>query len=557
MYRSPQADYGYDISDWTDIHPEFGRVSDVERLIAEAHKLGMRLLMDLVVTHSSSQHKWFLEACSSRDNPKADWYMFRDPRPGNMIMNNVTGESELVEEPTNWKACFGGPIWTYVPARDQYYLSLFMPAEPDLNFENPEVRKAVFQDAIGFWLDRGIDGFRIDTVNRISKDLSFPDAPTTLKGRLQPGSDWYINGPRSHFFIQELRKYMDNHPCVKRTGKELMLVGELPRTTYDDVLKYTHPESKELSMVFDFDMVRLGGHDNPDEVPSHMVKNLSDGHHTFTLPQFKSELAKVQDLIANGSWGTIFMENHDQCRSIDRYATPKPEFREQAAKLLCILQMTLSGTPFIYQGQEIGMENMPKHWDFNDFRDPAALNYLKATRDDGTDEQYEDARVGTLRFGRDNTRTPVQWSSGTNAGFSACRKGETWIGVHNNYVNINVEDQQKDPRSILNFWKRQIALRKKHSEIFMHGSIEILDPANTNSFFYLKTSAAGEVAVVCLNFSERHEDLVMPAWLMDTHALELLVSNLYTPKSITAQLRAWEGRVYLLTKEAAASMHAP
>lgn len=286
----------------------FGTLADMEQLINEVHKRGMRILLDLVVTHTSDQHPWFLESRSSKGNAKHDWYIWKDGRPGHTVANKVTGKSDLVEEPTNWKACFGGSAWDVATERDQYYVHLFLAEEPDLNWECPQARQAVFDAAIGFWLDRGVDGFRIDTVNRISKDLTFPDAPTKMPGKLQPGSDFYINGPQSHFYLQEMRKYMDNHPRIKKSGQDLMLVGELPRTPYDDVLRYTHPDSKELSMVFDFDMVKLGGHDNPDEVLPHEVKNLSDGHPSFTLTGFKFEVNKVQNLIANGSWGTVFME---------------------------------------------------------------------------------------------------------------------------------------------------------------------------------------------------------------------------------------------------------
>ena len=307
-YASPLKDYGYDISDWQAICPTFGTMQDMEDLIEQVHKRSMRILMDLVVTHTSDQHAWFKESRSSKTNDKHDWYIWKDARKGNKIWNPVTFTHDEVTEPNNWCACFGGSAWTYVPERDQYYLTLFMPSEPDLNWELKHVREAIFKDAVGFWLDKGIDGFRIDTVNRISKDQTFPDAPRVLEGRLQPGSDYYINGPRSHEYLKYLREYINDHPRVKERGQPLMLVGELPRTEYDDVLKYVHPELKELSMVFDFDMVKLGGHDDPDNVKAHEVKNLCDGDPAFTLPLFKQRIKKVQDLIASGAWGTVFME---------------------------------------------------------------------------------------------------------------------------------------------------------------------------------------------------------------------------------------------------------
>ena len=307
-YASPLADYGYDVSDWKDMCPKFGTLADMEALIAEVHKFGMRILLDLVVTHTSDQHAWFKQSRSSRDNEKSDWYIWKDGRKGNKIFNPVTNTYDEVVEPTNWRACFGGSAWTYVPERDQYYLNLFMSAEPDLNWELPHVRQAIYEDAVGFWLEKGIDGFRIDTVNRISKDCNWPDAPVKLEGKLQPGADFYINGPRSHEFLQEMHAYMNNHPRVKERGEPLMLVGELPQTECEEVMQYVSPKSKELSMVFDFDMVKLGGHDNPDEVKPHQVKNLCNRDPSFTLPLFKQALQKVQSLIGDGGWGTVFME---------------------------------------------------------------------------------------------------------------------------------------------------------------------------------------------------------------------------------------------------------
>ena len=307
-YKSPLKDFGYDVSDWQDVSPVFGTMADMDQLITEVHARGMKILLDLVITHTSNQHPWFLESRSSRQNPKRDWYIWKNSRKGHKIRNHLTQTEDLVEEPTNYRACFGGSAWYYGEERKQWYMHLFLLEEPDLNWENPETRKAIFDTAIGFWLDKGVDGFRIDTVNRLSKDPSYKDAPIKLKGNLQPATQYYINGPKSHDYLREMRAYMDNHPSVKGSGRDLMLVGELPRTSPEEVFNYTHPASKELNMVFDFDMVNLSGHDDPDETPAHMVKNLCDGHHSFTLPLFKETLKKVQDIITNGGWGTVFME---------------------------------------------------------------------------------------------------------------------------------------------------------------------------------------------------------------------------------------------------------
>jgi glycosidase len=265
-YESPMIDYGYDISDYQRIQSQFGTMQDMEDLIKKVHELGMKILLDLVVTHTSNQHAWFQESRSSKDNPKNDWYIWENPRPGHEVFNTRIQEPQLVEQPTNWRSAFGGSAWAYAPERDQYYLHLFYPHQPDLNWELKHVREKIYEAAIGFWLEKGIDGFRIDTANRISKQTPWVDANTTNEAPYQPASRYYINGPRSHEFLKEMRAYMDNHPAVRARNTDLMLVGELPLTPYNDVKNYTLPASKELNMVFDFDMIKLGGHDGSSPV---------------------------------------------------------------------------------------------------------------------------------------------------------------------------------------------------------------------------------------------------------------------------------------------------
>jgi len=305
-YKSPLDDWGYDISDYEDMHDQFGKLSDIEELIKEVHARGMRIILDLVVTHTSNQHAWFKESAKSKDNPKADWYMWADKRPGNRI------KGELVEEPSNWRAAFGGSVWTHVPARDQYYIHLFLESQPDLNWHNAEMREAVYQSAIKFWIDRGVDGFRLDTANRFCKNPAYPDVEVSVPGKWQPGSQHYINGPEMHKWLKEIRVKMDRDS----NGKDLMIVGELPLTPYEELLKYVHPDEKELSMVFDFDMVKLGNNDNPDEYAKHEVSNYMDHDESYTLPKFKDSVSKAQSLITeSGAWGTVFMEVSNACRT--------------------------------------------------------------------------------------------------------------------------------------------------------------------------------------------------------------------------------------------------
>ncbi|USW56829.1 Putative glycosyl hydrolase, family 13, catalytic domain, glycosyl hydrolase, all-beta [Septoria linicola] len=545
-YKSPLDDWGYDISDYEDMHEQFGSLKDIELLVTEVHSRGMRIILDLVITHTSDQHAWFKESAKSRDNPKADWYMWADKRPGNKI------NGQLVEEPSNWRAAFGGSAWTYVPTRDQYYIHLFLESQPDLNWHNEEMREAVYQSAIKFWIDRGVDGFRLDTANRFCKDPAYPDVEVSVPGKWQPGSQHYMNGPEMHKWLKGVRSKMDRDSG----GKDLMIVGELPLTSYEEVLKYVHPSEKELSMVFDFDMVKLGNNDNPDEYAKHEVSNFMDKDESYTLPKFKDALMKVQSLITDvGAWGTVFMENHDQPRSIARYATPEHKYWRQAGKLLALLQTTLSGTEFIFQGQEIGMLNMPENWGVSEFRDPDAKIYVDdycANFRDTDPNARENAIRGVFKVGRDNSRTPVQWSSEPNAGFTG--SNPTWMKVNDNFSWLNVEAQKADPDSIWHFWKARIAMRKKYRELFMFGTTAEYDRENENTFTYTKMAEDGQTALVILNFSNEELPLNTPQRHLLGHTYKMIACNVAEPKE---KLQAWEGRVYIVreglkTKEGAA-----
>ncbi|EME40575.1 glycoside hydrolase family 13 protein [Dothistroma septosporum NZE10] len=512
---------------------DFGTLQDMQQLIEEAHCRDIKVLLDLVITHTSDQHPWFLESRKSRDNPKADWFMWADKRPGNIV------EGELVEEPSNWRAAFGGSAWEWVAEREQYFIHLFLPSQPDLNWESEAMREAVYQSAVKFWLKRGVDGFRVDTANRFCKDPNYPDAPCTVAGKWQPGSKFYINGPKMHVWLKELRARM----VADFPEKELMLVGELPLTPYEELLRYVRPEEKELSMVFDFDMVKLGNNDNPDEIAKHEVRNYMDKHESYTLPKFKETIKKVQDLITDtNAWGTIFMENHDQGRSIARYATPESKHWRQAGKILAMLQTTLSGTQFIYQGQEIGMLNMPQSWDENEFRDPDALTYIREytlMHHEKDPNAYQKAREGVFKVGRDNGRTPMQWSNSPNGGFTG--DNPSWMKVNDNFSHINVEAQQNDPSSIWLFWKRHIHLRKKYKELFTFGTFALYDIANERMMTYTKMSTDGQMALVILNFSDDDVPLNTLQRHLLGHTYRLLSSNVQKPGE---HLEPWEGRVW-------------
>ena len=519
MYDSPQHDMGYDIRNYEDVWAKFGTLQDMDTLVAETHKRGMKLILDLVINHTSDEHPWFLESKASRDNPKSDWYIWRDPK------YDADGKRQ---PPSNWRAIFGGSTWEYAPERDQYYLHLFVPQQPDLNWENETTRRAIYKSAIEFWLDRGVDGFRVDTVNLYCKDTAFPDAEVRLHGEpWQPAFDYFRNGPRMHEWLKEQRR-----DVLDKYG-DVVMVGELPSTPAPQVVQYISAAARELDMVFDFDLVGLGGR--------HSVKP----HQTYkhTLPEMKAAFQKTQGFLSGpvqDAWTTVFVENHDQGRSLSRFATDDPRHRVQAAKTFAVLLATLSGTLFLYQGQEIGMVNFPKHWGPEDLRDVAALNYWKEMNEmyPGDEQMMEAAMRGIQRVGRDNARTPVPWSAGPHAGFSTVKP---WMRVMDNYKEINVEAQLKDPNSVLAFWKRVLKLRKQYADVLVHGSFEVHDFENLATFTFVKEKDGKKVLVV-LNWSDEEQSVDVPESLRD-RKLQLLIGTVDGPGE---KLAPWEGRAYLV-----------
>lgn len=524
MYKSPQKDFGYDISDYQDVDPMFGTLADLDELIKKCHDMGMKILLDLVINHTSDQHKWFLESKKDRTNSKADWYVWRDPKI-------IDGKRY---PPNNWRAIFGGSAWEYVPERDQYYLHLFVPEQPDLNWELDEVRKAIYEEAISFWLDRGVDGFRVDTCNLYSKNTTYPDAPITLMGEeYQPAEVHFVNGPRMHEWLKEQREQV-----LDKYG-DVAMVGELPGTEAAEVLKYISEEARELSCVFDFDVVSLGGRHGAG-VKKYQV-------HPHDLPSFKQAIKKQQDFTrGTTAWTTAFLENHDQARSLNRFATAKPEFREKAAKMLATLLGCLTGTLFIYQGQEIGTVNMPDTWEIEDIKDPDSLNSYNDVKDrhDADPLWLKKAMAGIRRVARDNARIPVQWDSSANGGFTT---GKPWMRVHDLYPEINVADQEKDPKSPLNYWKQMMALRKKYSDLAIFGDFDTWDFLEPESFTFTKTNASNGLQnkklLTFLSFSDEEQPLAYPPECKGKD-MELLISNVDQPGKY---LSPWEARVYLVT----------
>lgn len=530
IYDSPQHDMGYDVSNYEDVWAKYGTLADMEELIREVKARGMKLIMDLVVNHSSHEHKWFKESAKSNDssNPYRDWYIWRDPK-------GVDKDGKPIE-PNNWRAAFGGSVWTYVESRRQFYLHLCLPEQPDLNWFNDVTRRAIFGSAIEFWLKKGIDGFRVDVVNFYWKDLSFPDTDITIPGEpYQPMKpEHIINGPLMHPWLQQQRQ-----EALDKYGEDIIMVGELPATGRDEIMRYLDPKYRELDMIFDFDLFMAG---NSFTAQLHEMRRAK-------LTELKPAITKVQGFLKDGEgWPTTFLENHDNSRSIDRFGPgADSKYRVEASRMLALLAITLSGTLFLYQGQEIGMTNVPPTWTQEDFRDKPVLKYLTTI-----DEQYpgdetmrEKALAAALKLGRDNARTPVQWSSSVYAGFSTV---EPWIKANPNCAEINVSDQIGKQDGVLEFWRFLLQFRKQHKDTLIYGSFELVDETNEETLAFIKTcSETGTRVLVELNFSDSPQPCHVGGG--GAEKTQLLLSSVTPPiGSYGNSLAPWEGRISSLNR---------
>ena len=472
VYPSPQDDNGYDISDYQDIDPVFGTLEDFDALLAAIHERGMRLVMDLVVNHTSDEHPWFVESRSSRDNPKRDWYWWR-------------------EQPTNWRSFFSGPTWELDEATGEYYLHLFSRKQPDLNWENPEVRQAIYS-MMRWWLDRGVDGFRMDVINMISKDTSLPDAPDA------DGSPYYLCGPRIHEFLQEM------HREVFEGREGLLTVGEMPGVTLENAQLFTDPARRELDMVFQFEHVQL------DQDGSKW------NHHPLRLTDLKRSLGRWQEGLAESGWNSLYWNNHDQPRVVSRFGDGSPE----AAKMLGTVLHMHRGTPYVYQGEELGMTNFP-FASIGDFRDIESLNHYA---------EAGEASLDALRaMSRDNARTPMQWDATEHAGFTA---GTPWLAVNPNHATVNAEAERADPDSVFHHYRRLIELRHTEPAV-AYGSFSMLLEDDERVYAFTRRHEDVELLVLG-NFSGDEVPIDCPEW----EDAEVLVGE---PGAV---LRPWEGRVY-------------
>lgn len=510
VYRSPQADNGYDISDYHEIDPVFGTLEDFDELLVAVHARGMKLVMDLVVNHTSDEHAWFTQSRSHREDPKRDWYIWRPARPG-----TIPGEPG--SEPNNWESFFSGPTWEFDQATGEYYLHLFGKKQPDLNWENPQVRHAVY-DMMRWWLDRGVDGFRMDVINLISKHPDLPDGEVSSKSGYGDGFPYYAHGPRLHEFLQEM------HREVFEGRDGLLTVGETPGATPADGVLFTDPARHELNMVFQFEHVSLE-HVNG----KFHSRDLQPGELADSFTRWQGALAEV-------GWNSLYLSNHDQPRAVSRFGEDRRWWRESATALATILHLQ-RGTPYVYQGEEIGMTNAPFE-NVADYRDIETLNHFATALAAGHD--VASVINGVQAMSRDHARTPMQWDAGDNAGFTT---GTPWISVNPNSGELNAQSQYDRPGSIFEHYRRLIALRHE-SRVVAEGDFSRID-AGSAAVFAFERGLGSEALLVIANLSSEPMTPVLPRRVREYwRDVPPLLTNVPTRVEAAAALAPWEARVY-------------
>lgn len=508
VYESPQKDNGYDISDYYSIHEEYGTMEDFDRLLEEAHKRDLKMIMDIVVNHTSTEHRWFKESASSKDHPNRNYYIWKDPVDG--------------AEPTNWQSKFGGNAWEYDEATGQYYLHLFDVTQADLNWENEEVRENVYE-MMQYWFEKGVDGFRLDVINLISKDQRFPNDD----GSVPPGDGrkFYTDGPRVHEYMQEMNERVFSK-------YDVMTVGEMSSTTIDHCIKYTRPDRHELSMTFNFHHLKV-------DYPNGEKWTIAP----FDFHELKQILSTWQtEMHKGGGWNALFWCNHDQPRIVSRYGDDG-KYHKESAKMLATTVHMMQGTPYIYQGEEFGMTN-PKFETIHEYRDVETLNIFEEMKQNGVPED----RIMEIikEKSRDNSRTPVQWSCDNHGGFTT---GTPWIPVADNYKTINAEAALQDDTSIFYHYQKLIKLRKE-LDLITYGNYELILDDDDRIFSYVR-EYKGEKLLVINHFYDGEANFEAPQELeLDQFVTELVLSNYEDsaarPDSIN--LRPYESVVYHLKK---------
>lgn len=503
VYQSPNDDNGYDISDYQAIMTEFGTMEDYDRMLARAHELGIKIMMDLVVNHTSDEHAWFVESRKSVDNPYRDFYIWRKGK-------------EDGKEPNNWGSCFSGSAWKYDEQTDMYFLHLFSKKQPDLNWDNPKVRDHVF-DMMNWWCEKGIDGFRMDVISLISKPEGLPDGIPGENGYADSGC---ANGPHVHEYLQEMnRKVLSKY--------DLITVGEAAGVTLEEAKKYANADGSELNMVFQFEHVSGSEHEK-----THYGK--WDGH-KMPLPEWKANLSKWQTGLSHEAWNSLYLSNHDQPRSVSRYGNDSEEYRERSAKLLATCLHMMQGTPYVYQGEELGMCNA--YFDkLEDYRDIESINaYHELTEQCGV--SHEEMMGYLKRISRDNARTPMQWDDSKNAGFTT---GTPWLKVNSNYPEVNAKAQVNDPDSVFSYYKKLIRLRHEN-EIIVYGDYELLEAESEETFIYKRTYENEHLMVLC-NFTDHEVSVTDAVMEQIPDGAEKLITNYADDMGQT--LRPYEAKVY-------------
>lgn len=470
VYKSPNDDNGYDISDYQAIMDEFGTMEDFDRMLATAHEKGIKIMMDLVVNHTSDEHKWFIESRKSTDNPYRDYYIWRPAKEDGSL-------------PNNWGSCFSGPAWEYDKTTDMYFLHLFSKKQPDLNWDNPAVRQEVF-DMMNWWLKKGVDGFRMDVISLISKEPGLPDK--------EPGINGYAtfnvsaNGPHVHEYLQEMRQKALNNA-------DTITVGECSGVTLEEAKKYARSDEKELNMVFQFEHMDV----DSDEKAGKWTTRKMD------LRNLKKILTRWQKGLQDIAWNSLYWENHDQPRSVSRFGNDSDEYREISAKMLATCIHMMQGTPYVYQGEELGMTNCPFNT-LDNFRDLESINAFHELTEQG--KMTEEDMMAAIGYkGRDNARTPMQWDDSAYAGFSTATP---WIMVNPNYTKINARDQVNREDSVFKYYQKLIKLRHE-SELIVYGTYDLILDDDKDIYAYIRTLGDEKLIVYC-NFSENTREVELP-----------------------------------------------
>lgn len=464
MYKSPNDDNGYDISDYQDIMDEFGTMEDFDCLLKGVHDRGMKLILDLVVNHTSDEHPWFIESKSSKDNPKRDWYIWADPKDDG-------------SEPNNWESIFNGSTWQFDETTNQYYFHLFSKKQPDLNWDNPEVRESVF-NMMNWWFEKGIDGFRVDAITHIKKTFEAGDLPVPEGKKYAPAFDVDMNQPGIQNWLQEMKD-------ESLSQYDIMTVGEANGVNPDNAEEWVGEDKGKFNMIFQFEHLGLW----------------STGDSQFDVKSYKEVLNRWQKRLEGIGWNALFIENHDQPRRVSTWGNDKDYWFESATSH-AVVYFLQQGTPFIYQGQEIGMTNYPFE-SIETFNDVAVRNEYQIVKEQGGDV---DQLLNKYRMeNRDNSRTPMQWNNSTNGGFT---EGKPWFPVNPNYKDINVAHQLEDEHSVLNFYKKLIQLKKSH-DIYMYGQFDLIDAENENVFAYTR-QLEGKTVVVAGNLTDKQSSLTLP-----------------------------------------------